>query len=513
MPSNLKWVGHAWKLALLDQPRAEAFTVDLAYLLSLVASDPWSSTTQKLRHPLSLRFNHSQRLTSNAQRAMNGPPLPPKHGNWVTRNLRFQLFPAFRRIVSVILLINLIGLVLVLCKPNIDGVASDQLATWASSNFLVAIFVRQDFFINTLYRSAWMVPWSVPLCVRRVVARIYVYGGLHSGTAMAGTMWFIFLTVVSTIRFARDRSYAPAAVIVTWVILTLLLVILILASGPLRFRFHNSFEITHRFLGWSSILLFWAQLLLLTQHTHQTSNTPFATLLIHQPTLWILTLTTALIIHPWLYLSRWTFTPHKLSSHAMRLHFTNPVHRFSCLALSTNPLREWHPFATFPSTDPAEPGTSLIVSAAGDWTRALINCPSPRTTYWVKGFPKAGVLSLTCIFRRVVIVTTGSGIGPSMASLLERPAGQFIRLVWSARAPRATYGKELVKLVERQDPGAVVMDSSREGRLNLREVAYQVQKEVEAEAVFVLSNKEVTKWLVYGLESRGVKVYGPIFDS
>ena len=127
--------------------------------------------------------------------------------------------------------------------------------------------MRQGFMINSIFRTAWLVPWSVPLRIRRWVARCYCYGGIHSGAAIAGTLWWIAFSMLLMIRFVRDKSYTLPIVITAYLILALLMTIILLAYPSLRSRYHNTFEITHRLLGWTSILLFWLQLLLLTSHT------------------------------------------------------------------------------------------------------------------------------------------------------------------------------------------------------------------------------------------------------
>jgi ferredoxin-NADP reductase len=126
--------------------------------------------------------------------------------------------------------------------------------------------------------------------------------------------------------------------------------------------------------------------------------------------------------------------------------------------------------------------------------------------FYIKSHPKAGVLSLSLLFPRVVILTTGSGIGPALSSLLERPAYQHARLVWSTRSPLATYGREIMD-------EALVLDTDEMGRPDLLEVAWRMYREERADAVFVLSNEKVVKAVVGGLEGRGVSAYGPIWDS
>ena len=44
-------------------------------------------------------------------------------------------------------------------------------------------------------------------------------------------------------------------------------------------------------------------------------------------------------------------------------------------------------------------------------------------------------------------------------------------------------------------------------------LAYEMYVEMGAEAVFIISNQKLTRKFVYGMESRGVPAYGPIWDS
>lgn len=443
----------------------------------------------------------------------------------ILRHLRYTLLTVYNRIFTTVIILNFIPLLFILQQ---DDISLDTLATAASTNFLLAIFIRQDFVINGIFRTAWLVPWSVPFRVRQWIAGCYSYGGVHSGAAIAGTAWWIAFSIICTIRMADKKVYSVPILTTTWAILILLIGIILLAYPGLRKRHHNVFEITHRFLGWTSILLFWAQLMLVTVHAAPSAQ--FGTSLLKTPTFWNLSLMTVLVLHPWLRLRTWTFRPTVLSPHAVRLRFTNRVHKFSCLSISTSPLREWHPFATFPSSFEntiTRSETSLIISAAGDWTRSIIHQAqhlerqrqklgletTPEMTFWVKPTPIPGVLSLTTLFPRILLITTGSGIGPCLSSLLDRPQNQFIRLVWSTRSPLATYGADLLASVYAADPDALIIDTDEVGRPDLVRMAYGLWKDTRAEAVFVLSNETVTRKVVYGLRGRGVLAVGPIFDS
>ena len=118
--------------------------------------------------------------------------------------------------------------------------------------------------------------------------------------------------------------------------------------------------------------------------------------------------------------------------------------------ISDRPLMEWHGFATVP--EPGKTGYSLVVSKAGDWTGRQI--ASPPTHLWVRGIPTCGVLRIVPLFRSVVLVATGSGIGPCMPCILERRIP--MKLLWTSPDVRATFGDDLVDAVLGKIPDAMI---------------------------------------------------------
>ncbi|MGI9611671.1 MAG: hypothetical protein ACR2QO_02090, partial [Acidimicrobiales bacterium] len=179
----------------------------------------------------------------------------------------------------------------------------------------------------------------------------------------------------------------------------------------------------------------------------------------------------------------------------------------SSTAVSRDPLREWHSFANVPS--PGQEGFRLTISRAGDWTGDFIDDLPEKV--WVKGIPTAGVGNIDKIFKRVVWVATGSGIGPTLPHLLaqEVPA----HLVWSTRSPRATYGDELVDEIEAVQPDAIIWDTVEHGKPDMVKLAYLAYREFDAEAVIVIANQALTRLVIEGMERRGIPAYGAIWDS
>jgi len=275
-----------------------------------------------------------------------------------------------------------------------------------------------------------------------------------------------------------------------------------------RFRFssHNTFENFHRWGGWFSLAIFWAEIVLFVH-----ARTPrIGPALVKQPAFYFLLISSLHAILPWLRLHRLHVSSEKLSNHAIRLHFTEPVPLFVGLRISDAPLREWHSFACIPARSGS--GGSVLISNAGDWTKRTIQNPKPY--YWVKGIPVTGVLCMARIFRKVVVVTTGSGIGPCLAVIQDIPTrGTKCRVVWSTPSPLQTYGSEICDSVIAVDREAVIIDTRKDGRPDLTAIAWNLYCREEAEAVFVISNPKLTRKVVYGLEARGVPAFGPIWDS
>jgi NAD(P)H-flavin reductase len=180
---------------------------------------------------------------------------------------------------------------------------------------------------------------------------------------------------------------------------------------------------------------------------------------------------------------------------------------FYGIKLSDRPLFEWHAFATIPDDDGK--GFSVIVSNAGDWTKRLIM--DPPKTLWIRGYPLHDLLYTSRLFKRIVVVATGSGIGPFLSLMFADITPR--RILWSTPNPETTYGEGIVKAVLKADPEALIWNTRTQGRPDMVALTYQLYVESNAEAVFIISNPKLTRKVVYGMETRGIPANGAIFDS
>lgn len=436
---------------------------------------------------------------SKSNLALDQYALPEKKGIHGWRAVRHRTLSLYRRLFSIVFITNLIVLIVMMTRrggPNLE-----DLATATAANLTASVLFRQDYIINFLFTLACSVPTSTPLYLRRKLAKVYHIGGLHSGLAVASTFWLIAFTLIATVR-----KSCPAALVISYGLVGLLCTILALAHPKFRAQFHNHFELIHRFAGWLSLALFWVQTVLFTWERAGTHGLRRA--LLHSPGVWLLAVATGSIVINWSRLRKVTVTPDILSPHAARLYFnyTTPVVG-TAVRISERPLLEWHAFATI--AKPNKKGFSLLVSNAGDWTsRQIKRAP---TKIWVRGIPACGVLRIAPLFKSIVLVATGSGIGPCLPVIYAKKAP--CRIFWSTPHPEKNFGGEIMKAIKDADPQAVIHDTKTQGRPDMVAISYRLLRESGAEAVCIISNQKLTQMVVYAMESRGIPAFGAIWDS
>ncbi|KAI1437214.1 hypothetical protein GGR50DRAFT_646727 [Xylaria sp. CBS 124048] len=437
--------------------------------------------------------------------------LPEKNGFHGQRWVRHRFFSLYRRFFSFIFFGNLLAFALIWWKSwHTGSLPLHNFPTAVASNLLVTVATRQDHVVNFLFWLATRVPTSAPLAIRRHCARIFHLGGIHSGAAISALLWWLAFTIGATVNFARGNREVPVntgTMVITYLILAFLLLLVSMAHPHIRAKYHDQFEWTHRFAGWTATALVWAHLVVATDSLKPKTQS-LAHALAHAPAVYLLALITFGIALSWTRLRRVAVRHEYLSKHAARLYFDfdTPI-AGKAIRISDSPMREWHAFATIDK--PGEKGFSIIVSNAGDWTRKIIE--GRPNEIWTRGVLASGVLTIAPLFKKVVLVATGSGIGPCLPVILEGrvPA----RILWSTPHPRETFGEEIMNDVMRADPKAIIWNTRTQGKPDLTALAYQMMKESDAEAVCIISNKKVTQQVVYRLEARGIPAYGAIFDS
>lgn len=438
-------------------------------------------------------------------------PGAPRDGSGWARLWRHPRWQHYNRLVVAVAAFNLALLAMGLTRWQwwqADGIDLQVLADLAIANFAVAVLVRQQRVVNALFWLATRPSVAWPLWLRWNLGKVFHFGGLHSGCANAGSLWFLLFTGSAAWQLDRGLPGASAGVLAISGALVLVLAVIIASAQPaVRRRFHNGFELVHRFGGWTALLLVWLQLLLFVND--QRGGVPLGPALLAAPAVWLLAAMTLSVISPWLTLRRIPIRVVTPSSHAAIVTLDHGARAFpgSTTTLSFSPLAEWHAFANIPS-----PGTRayrLIISRAGDWTGRFID--EKPTHVWTKGIVTAGVANIETLFRKVVYVATGSGIGPVLPHLIGPRVPTS--LIWATRNPRQTYGDALVDEILAAQPDALIWDTDARGKPDLSALALAACRQHGAEAVIVISNQKLTERVVWDLESRGIPAFGAIWDS
>ncbi len=377
-----------------------------------------------------------------------------------------------------------------------------NISNMAVANLVIAVLVRQQHIVNAIFWICTRPSIHWPLWMRWNMAKVYHLGGIHSGCAASAVVWFCILTAsLSYYYFTGLPGVSLATLIISYIVLSILACIVILALPKIRFAFHNVFERAHRFGGWSGIVLSWVFTILFLNDQ--------SAVIYESVNFWGLLLTSITAIIPWLQLRKVKVDVQTPSSHVAIVELNHGKKPFvgSSSAISLNPILEWHAFANI--TSPNTVGYRLVISRAGDWTSNFIDKPPAHV--WVKGIPVAGVGHINKIFSRVVWIATGSGIGPILAHLLHKKRPGY--LIWTTRNPRETYGDKLVDEILSVQPNATIWDTTINGKPDMVKLAYSAYTAFNGEAVVCISNKKLTDKVVYGMESRGIPAFGAIWDS
>lgn len=485
------------KRALLASVGGTPFTPDIPKLLEPAVMPSEKSHMQVVvaRVPPSRAWTSSFSDTDFSEKVS----LPPKKGRHRLRTFRHRILSLYRRLFSVAFTANLVAVVLV--KLGGEGRGLANISTAVGANLAVAVLMRQDHVINVFFTIACSVPVTAPMWLRRNCAKVYHIGGLHSGCAVASTVWLVIYTVGSTVEHR-----GPAVLVISYLIVALLISMITTAHPKLRMKYHDRFELVHRFAGWTALVLFWAQTLVITNSFRGTKTLGLA--LVANPGFWLLLAATCSIILPWLNLRKVSVRAEVLSQHAVRLYFTytTPVVG-TAIKLSERPLVEWHAFATIAKPNSNE--FSVLVSNAGDWTSKQIR--TAPTKFWVRGVPACGVLRIAPLFRSIVLVATGSGIGPCLPVIYAKKVPA--RIFWSTPHPEQNFGPEVMGAIMEADKDAIIHNTKTMGRPDIVPITYRLLRESGAEAVCIISNKKLTQMVVYAMESRGIPAFGAIFDS
>ena len=152
---------------------------------------PPSSTPIAHLHGTSSFTSSTTTLMPEKQGILDGPQsLPDKRYGRIVRNLRWTFLSVYRRLNLLVLLPNVVAMVVLGVQHNLLNLSHDAVATAVAANITASVLIRQELVINLLFIIFSNLPKSLPLRIRRLSAKIYHLGGVHSGAGIAAVVWF-----------------------------------------------------------------------------------------------------------------------------------------------------------------------------------------------------------------------------------------------------------------------------------------------------------------------------------
>ena len=421
--------------------------------------------------------------------------------------IKRDLSGTYRVLFTTALLVNLC---LLFCYFAFNSLKDQSFpAFFATINIFVAILVRNEIFLNVLYRvliktcRAVQVPVAIKNCVTSGLLHL---GGMHAGCAVASLVW----VGVSVFHSPSDGFVDKHGAILPLfsVLLSIMIIICIMSLPPIRDRCHDLFEFTHRFLGWSALLLLWVYALLTISSSPQTAETGLLVPTTKSISLLLIVLIAALILAPWLTVRKVQVQARVQSPAIIEMTFPGGSEPGTFGRISRHALADWHAFAVV-SGERKAVSHLMIISGVGDFTKGLIT--KPPAALYVRKLKFPGLPYCVPMYRRSVIIATGAGMAPYLSLLPVLPRGSH-RLIWIGRSFRECFGNNLCDIAFRW-PDLVLVDTTNGARPDLTALAVDNYRSFGADAVFVGSNPEGTRRIVSGCRALGIPAFGPSWDS
>jgi predicted ferric reductase len=411
--------------------------------------------------------------------------------------------------------INILFLVTFYDTIYLNDISTSMLSV---GNILVAVLVRNELILHLLYRLAVWTSVKIVYGKYYFNSSVHYIGGVHASCATWGFLWLIVdqfqqLGNPSDLLSTATKS-DPISIAISSILLTLLFIIILTATPPFRDKFHDTFEINHRYLGWSCL-----GILVLHQIRFQfiiALNEAYSLeTLLTNPVLLMIAVMVFSIFLPWISVQRFkNFKMYCPSQGVLVVTFPGSADVGTFARISLDGV-EWHSFSVA-ETSKSKTGKSeinLIIGAVGDWTKNLIrrvekgNLPKQL---WVRRVKPPGFMFSINAYSRVVVIATGAGIAPVIPHVIKN--GHKLCIVWIANEHRQTYGEKIWSLLD-SHPRCNIYDTGIHGRPNVEELVLGTVRDFRAQAVFCVSNQPVTKKLVKTCLEKGIPAYGATWDS
>ncbi|KAJ7684346.1 hypothetical protein DFH06DRAFT_1462695 [Mycena polygramma] len=439
----------------------------------------------------------------------NIPPLAfSKPARKTSRSIKFQLwFNTYRKFFTLVVTLNMVGLVLAAIGKW--DYPRRYTGAFVLGNLQCAILMRNEFFgrflyliVNTLF-AKWSPLWFRLGCT----SALQHLGGIHSGCAVAGSLWLVFRLVFIFVNY----PHFPAAIIAPGVVTCVAVFISILSALPwVRESHHNIFEGYHRLVGWFGLISTWVFVVLGDSYDHVTHTwNPNGKYIIHQQDFWFAFAMSICVIVPWLTVRRVPVEIEIPSPKVAVIRFRRGMQQGLLARISRGSQLEYHAFGIISKGRQSEEHY-LICGVQGDFTKSLVE--NPPTHLWTRQLKFAGVSNTSSLYKRGIRVCTGTGLGAALSTCLQSPNWY---LIWIGSDQAKTFGPTISALIHDNLPPTqyTLWDSKeRGGRPDIMKLLKETYVSWGAEVVFITSNLGGNTEMMEGCKKEGIPAFGTLWD-
>ena len=331
-------------------------------------------------------------------------------------------------------------------------------------------------------------------------------GFFHRFMAFSTLAWFL-------IHFQYSKNS------IALILIVLITTIIISAFAIFRRRFHNTFEDTHRYLGYIAIFLL---LVYYVQSNLANEYTLFQMLV--KPHSIFLIFIIAMLISPWLGLKKVSPKLVHVGEHVIGIEVEGEP-SFGTYSKITLANGHYHPFGDSMINFDDLKNRTLYMTPAGDRTSKIVYGANRGEFLLdkchIKKDRNRGFMYFHSNYDHILIVVTGGGIAPIIPCLVLNDHTK-IDVLWIGRKQPEEFTPELLtKLItklENKEIGIHIIDTTKDEYKNFNNenyaaLALEAFNHYQPEVAFVMSNQNFTIDVMCAFNENGINSYGATFDS
>ena len=265
-----------------------------------------------------------------------------------------------------------------------DGVQKIT-AEVALANLTATIVVRNELLLISLYHAFNYIPCWKFQCHRM----LHSIGGLHVG---AGVATFIWILLYMSNMYSKDVFSGTAEdwiLFVTVAIIALcLLLMIVTALRPVRVRYHNVWEYTHRFVGWFSLAI------LVVHVVTKAFIQPVPLAIFSTPLPYLTFICLISVFYVWFTIRKVKVQTITGNGIAIIKFPGKPTMKDGTVARISKNCLQWHAFS-IAMTNQSEFG--VIIAGTGDWTQSLVHSVAEGLgpqKMWIRGVNPPGFMKM-----------------------------------------------------------------------------------------------------------------------